>query len=331
MGNDILRAAIAESGLALDRIAARLNVDPKTVERWINANRIPLPRNRQALAELLGRRVHELWSGSPQQRRDAAAEIREHREQVRGLQSKLIEAEGIVAAIQRDLSKAHNELVRYEETLRGLAEISWRPMIVRQRTITYEIGEVPEDDWTTETLEMVPLEQHQPLKWYLVSLGGSGEGVPFKSSARQLEHFEAYEVDEVGERRPLDHLHVGHRRGKVWVMVVFGREIGPESPQVWGFRDCWKGIWNPLRERSVDYTTLDLTDAHLVQWERITVSFSFPPAAHHPEIRPWMNTPTFPIHVEREEGGRIVNTLSIDDPETRLYTWEVRVRGFEAC
>lgn len=58
--NDALRGALAAAGLEQVDVAARLSVDPKTVERWI-AGRLPHPRNRAAVAQLVGIDAERLW------------------------------------------------------------------------------------------------------------------------------------------------------------------------------------------------------------------------------------------------------------------------------
>ncbi|GIH08086.1 transcriptional regulator [Rhizocola hellebori] len=55
-----LARALATVGLDADDVAARLTVDPKTVQRWF-AGRLPYPRNRTALANLTGWTVADLW------------------------------------------------------------------------------------------------------------------------------------------------------------------------------------------------------------------------------------------------------------------------------
>jgi transcriptional regulator with XRE-family HTH domain len=60
--NDALRRALISAGLDSADVAARLGVDPKTVEQWC-AGRTPYARNRAALAELVGRAERELWPG----------------------------------------------------------------------------------------------------------------------------------------------------------------------------------------------------------------------------------------------------------------------------
>ncbi|WP_119726727.1 XRE family transcriptional regulator [Thermomonospora amylolytica] len=58
--NDALRRALADAGLSEDDIAARLDVDPKTVRRWV-AGRVPYPRYRSELARLLETEETALW------------------------------------------------------------------------------------------------------------------------------------------------------------------------------------------------------------------------------------------------------------------------------
>ncbi|MEU2719402.1 helix-turn-helix domain-containing protein [Streptomyces smyrnaeus] len=63
MANERLRGAIVESGLTVEQVAARLGVDPKTVDRWITEpNRKPYRRFQYAAASLLRREVSYLWA-----------------------------------------------------------------------------------------------------------------------------------------------------------------------------------------------------------------------------------------------------------------------------
>jgi hypothetical protein len=55
-----LRRALAARGISQREAAGRLQVDPKTVERWC-AGRLPYPRNRAALSGLTGWPEHDLW------------------------------------------------------------------------------------------------------------------------------------------------------------------------------------------------------------------------------------------------------------------------------
>ncbi|GAA4375705.1 DUF5919 domain-containing protein [Actinomadura verrucosospora] len=58
--NDLLRRALADAHLTEADVAARLRVDPKTVQRWV-AGRVPYPRHRTRVASLVGRDEADLW------------------------------------------------------------------------------------------------------------------------------------------------------------------------------------------------------------------------------------------------------------------------------
>lgn len=58
--NETLRAALTAKGIDRLDVAAKLQVDPKTVERWL-AGRLPHPSTRAALAQLLEVSEEELW------------------------------------------------------------------------------------------------------------------------------------------------------------------------------------------------------------------------------------------------------------------------------
>lgn len=61
--NERLAAAISDAGLSTVGLALDVDVDPKTVERWIVLGRIPHPRRRAAVAERLGTKQSLLWDG----------------------------------------------------------------------------------------------------------------------------------------------------------------------------------------------------------------------------------------------------------------------------
>jgi transcriptional regulator with XRE-family HTH domain len=61
VSNERLRAAIAEQGLTYLALAAELDVNVKTVERWVVHDYIPFPRNRHKLAARLGREESYLF------------------------------------------------------------------------------------------------------------------------------------------------------------------------------------------------------------------------------------------------------------------------------
>ncbi|MGE3795633.1 MAG: XRE family transcriptional regulator [Dehalococcoidia bacterium] len=58
--NQVLRRALDDARLRDADVAARLGVDPKTVQRWV-AGRVPHARHRWAVADLLGRGERDLW------------------------------------------------------------------------------------------------------------------------------------------------------------------------------------------------------------------------------------------------------------------------------
>ncbi|WBB82396.1 DUF5753 domain-containing protein [Micromonospora sp. WMMD882] len=67
--NEALRVAMATAGETADSLAAKVDVDPKTVGRWVALGRIPHPRTRVAVAAVLGHAAAELWP-EPYRRRD---------------------------------------------------------------------------------------------------------------------------------------------------------------------------------------------------------------------------------------------------------------------
>jgi len=61
VGNERLRIALGVSGMTAAELADKLEVDPKTVERWITTGRLPHPRHRRAAALHLGQDEAQLW------------------------------------------------------------------------------------------------------------------------------------------------------------------------------------------------------------------------------------------------------------------------------
>jgi transcriptional regulator with XRE-family HTH domain len=62
--NETLRRALLQARLSEEDVAARLQVDPKTVRRWLEG-RVPYMRHRWALAGMLGSDEAELWPQLP--------------------------------------------------------------------------------------------------------------------------------------------------------------------------------------------------------------------------------------------------------------------------
>lgn len=71
--NERLRAALLERGMTPAALAAELDVDPKTVERWITAGRLPYRTTRYQVATLLRTDEAFLWPDGLSQEQVASA------------------------------------------------------------------------------------------------------------------------------------------------------------------------------------------------------------------------------------------------------------------
>lgn len=86
--NERLRDALNKAGLSTMDLAVRLEVAPKTVERWITQARVPFPRHRSAIAAVLEETENYLWPEAlSDQRRAGVSEsevvrVYPHRSQV---------------------------------------------------------------------------------------------------------------------------------------------------------------------------------------------------------------------------------------------------------
>ena len=63
MGNERLRAAMDRAGITIESVARDVEVDPKTVQRWLGG-RIPHARHRWAVAERLDEHEEFFWPDS---------------------------------------------------------------------------------------------------------------------------------------------------------------------------------------------------------------------------------------------------------------------------
>lgn len=68
MTNERLRASMAAGGWTHASLAAKAEVDPKSVERWVNLGRTPRRTTALLAAETLGEDVHALWPALRQPR-----------------------------------------------------------------------------------------------------------------------------------------------------------------------------------------------------------------------------------------------------------------------
>jgi hypothetical protein len=72
VANERLRDALLRHGLTPDQVAKAVQVDPKTVERWITKGRAPYPKYRHAIAALVKENENYLWpSAVPAERATA--------------------------------------------------------------------------------------------------------------------------------------------------------------------------------------------------------------------------------------------------------------------
>ncbi|MDI6102110.1 XRE family transcriptional regulator [Actinoplanes sp. NEAU-A12] len=62
--NSPLARALRSAGIDVIDVAASLDVDPKTVQRWMTG-RMPYPRHRDALVRITGWQAHDLWPTLP--------------------------------------------------------------------------------------------------------------------------------------------------------------------------------------------------------------------------------------------------------------------------
>ena len=77
MANERLRSRIAASNMTLCDVAEKVGVDPKTVERWIQLDRLPHPSHRWTTAKLLETDEAYLWPAAADGARARAASAAE--------------------------------------------------------------------------------------------------------------------------------------------------------------------------------------------------------------------------------------------------------------
>ncbi|MFC6086808.1 phospholipase D-like domain-containing protein [Sphaerisporangium aureirubrum] len=73
--NDNLRHALAQARMRTIDIATTLAVDPKTVDRWLKG-RVPHPRHRWAIADLLNAHEEDLWPHAAHPHRPIGPDIK---------------------------------------------------------------------------------------------------------------------------------------------------------------------------------------------------------------------------------------------------------------
>ncbi|MET8308314.1 helix-turn-helix transcriptional regulator [Micromonospora sp. NPDC005173] len=107
MANEALRVAMAQAGETVESLAEKVDVHPKSAARWLAAGRIPHPRTRVAVAEVLRRDAADLWP-EPFRRRDLPwfrpwAELEQDATSIRSYQPLLVpgllQTEGYARAV----------------------------------------------------------------------------------------------------------------------------------------------------------------------------------------------------------------------------------------
>jgi transcriptional regulator with XRE-family HTH domain len=73
MPNERLRALLLERQVTPARLAEAVQVDPKTIERWIIAGRVPYRRHRYAVAAFFGVDESYIWPDALDRDQVAAA------------------------------------------------------------------------------------------------------------------------------------------------------------------------------------------------------------------------------------------------------------------
>ena len=76
MGNERLRSSMDHVGLTIEGLARDVEVDPKTVQRWI-AGRVPHARHRWSVAERVAEDEEFLWPGARRRPTDAVGSTAE--------------------------------------------------------------------------------------------------------------------------------------------------------------------------------------------------------------------------------------------------------------
>jgi len=62
--NPALHARLANAGLSKSEVASRTGIDQRTIQRWIDGQRVPQSRNARTLADLLGCEPADIWPES---------------------------------------------------------------------------------------------------------------------------------------------------------------------------------------------------------------------------------------------------------------------------
>lgn len=83
MANESLKNALEHAGLTVEQFAEIIEVDPKSVQRWVSGPTVPYPRHRARIAAALDLDEHDLWpEQTPKTTRAEANQVRARSERV---------------------------------------------------------------------------------------------------------------------------------------------------------------------------------------------------------------------------------------------------------
>lgn len=241
-----------------------------------------------------------------------------------------------VRSIERELTEQLDQLrssvteldedrAKYEYAVRIMADRSRRPVVHAEHHIVYMIGEDQSGDIVTETYRTAAKSASDALLWHDVTVGLTNQSSKVQSF-RELDQTSVFEVlpNPPPAVKPLEYLPTGFRDNRVGVLIFFEPEIGT-TPREWRLTYCWRGMWDPLRNRHRDTSILRLAEGHRVERRLVTVSFVFPLSAVSPRVRTGPGTPRLDPEWGADLKGRPLARFSIPNPAFEAYDWVLEV------
>jgi len=223
------------------------------------------------------------------------------------------------------LARLEEDRIRYEDTVRVMADRSRRYVRHLEHHIVYMIGESASGDITTETYRTSAKNETEPLLWHDIDVGLTNQSTATRSF-RDLDQTSVFEVlpNPPPAVKALEFLPTGFRNNRLGVLVFFEPEIGREARE-WRLTYAWKGMWDPLRIRHRDTSILRLGEARRVERELVTVSFVFPFSALNPRVKTGPNAPFLQPHWKGDLSGRPMAVFTIANPRYEDYDWVLEV------
>lgn len=227
--------------------------------------------------------------------------------------------------LKGQLNVAERQHRQYQDELFAIAVRSMRPMSESLR-IRYEIGANPMRDRTTVIHESVARDPDRPIRWTILKAWADGNAAKMPSF-RELFDVEAFEIDPSSRAEaPMRILDVGPHDRALCALALFNSEL-TIVPRHWRWSYCWPGMWNPLRQQSLDWTEYDprptAISGHIIT--SLSITFVFPPNAIEPKVRlrPGPQYCREVLSLDSRYGGRAF-TFHLDDPKHVLH-WDLGV------